>query len=131
MILEEQPKSASLDLCFESALAASLKAVALDGRGVAWLPAYSVRRELKSGRLEVAGSKRWTAALEIRAYRNALAINHQVERLWDHLSHAAQVRELTPPTTDASERMTLVKAKRRVQPSETQMPSRRVKRTRI
>lgn len=130
MILEEQPNSVSLDLCFESALAASLKAMVLDGRGVAWLPSYSVRQELSSGSLAIAGSKRWTAALEVRAYRNALAINRQVERLWDHLNHAVQARELTPHTTNASERTALVKAKRPVHPSETRMPSRKLKRIR-
>ncbi len=82
-IMEAQPRSPSLDLCFESSLAASLKAMALAGRGVAWLPHYSVKDEIETGRLVAAGGPRWTLPLEIRAYRSSDDEGRdQVRRLW-------------------------------------------------
>ena len=78
-IVQAQPQSISLDLCFESALAAALKAMAVAGRGVAWLPFYSVKDEFESGRLVAAGGGRWILPLEISAYRSSENVSrHQV-----------------------------------------------------
>lgn len=85
-VLQAQPDLPVLDICFESALAAALKAMAVAGRGVAWLPYYNVKEEFEAGKLVAAGSGRWILPLEIRAYRaNDTAARDQVQRLWAHM----------------------------------------------
>jgi LysR family transcriptional regulator, hypochlorite-specific transcription factor HypT len=96
-ILQTQPDLPSLDLCFESPLAAALKAMAVAGRGVAWLPYYNVREEFEAGQLVAAGSGRWILPLEIRAYRaNDGTARDQVQRLWAHMAEAKPFQSKPP-----------------------------------
>jgi LysR family transcriptional regulator, hypochlorite-specific transcription factor HypT len=96
-VLETQPDLPSLDLCFESALAAALKAMAVAGRGVAWLPYYSVKEEFEAGKLVAAGGGRWILPLEIRAYRaNDGTARDQVQRLWSHMEKSKPFQSRSP-----------------------------------
>jgi LysR family transcriptional regulator, hypochlorite-specific transcription factor HypT len=96
-VLETQPDLPSLDLCFESALAAALKAMAVAGRGVAWLPYYSVKEEFEAGKLVAAGSGRWILPLEIRAYRaDDGRARNQVQRLWSHIEKSKPFQSKSP-----------------------------------
>lgn len=100
-IIEAQPSPPSLDLCFESALAASLKAMALAGRGIAWLPYHSVKEEIETGRLVAAGSARWMLPLEIRAYRASDDEGRdQVKRLWASIAGSEPLRCHAPSAQD-------------------------------
>lgn len=58
------------------------KAMALDGRGIAWLPAILVRDELHAARLVVVGPQRWQIRLEIRLYRRPEAMSPAAEAFW-------------------------------------------------
>ncbi|WP_422135527.1 MULTISPECIES: LysR substrate-binding domain-containing protein [unclassified Endozoicomonas] len=75
----------------ESSLTNLLKEMALKGKGVAWLPDYSVQDELKSGQL-VPYSERadWTGSIEILLYRNTVRLHARAERLWTELSQRCE-----------------------------------------
>ena len=58
---------------YETAMADSLKTMALQGLGVAWVPRLSVTAELARGELAVCGAESWQIPLEIRLYRWVLS----------------------------------------------------------
>ena len=70
---------------YETAMADSLKSMALQGLGVAWVPQLSVRGELARGELLVCGVEQWQVPLEIRLYRCALLRKASVRLLWRKL----------------------------------------------
>lgn len=70
---------------YETAMADSLKSMALQGLGVAWVPRLSVTAELERGELVVCGDERWQLPLEIRLYRCALVRKAAVRLLWRKL----------------------------------------------
>ncbi|HEU0199802.1 MAG TPA: LysR substrate-binding domain-containing protein [Burkholderiaceae bacterium] len=78
-----------LEKVFETDMAESLKAMALEGHGLAFLPDSAVVTELKRKRLARAG-ERWGVTMEIRAYREAPSPARPakpiVQALWEHLS---------------------------------------------
>jgi DNA-binding transcriptional LysR family regulator len=77
-----------LDRVYETDMAEGLKAMALEGQGLAFLPRSTVQRELAEGRLlELPGGPQ--AALDIRLYRAKPSGKRQaktaVQSLWQHL----------------------------------------------
>lgn len=67
---------------FTAHLASVLKTMALDGRGVAWLPLSLVNEELASGRLVAAGGTEWSIELDIRLFRSEAALPPAAEHFW-------------------------------------------------
>ncbi len=63
-------------------LASVLRTMALDGRGLAWLPALLIQDDLAAGRLAVAASNDWGVKLEIRLYRPRVSISQAAEAFW-------------------------------------------------
>ncbi len=63
-------------------LATVLKTMAIDGRGIAWLPATLVQDDLDAGRLVVAGGAAWHITLDIRLYRDAAAATAAAQGFW-------------------------------------------------
>jgi DNA-binding transcriptional LysR family regulator len=74
---------------YETAMADSLKSMALEGLGIAWVPRLSARAELARGELVICGGARWHVPLEIRVYRCALVRKANVRLLWRKLESAA------------------------------------------
>ena len=70
---------------YETAMADSLKTMALQGLGVAWVPRLSVTAELARGELAVCGGEQWQVPLEIRLYRCVLSRTAAVRLLWRKL----------------------------------------------
>ena len=70
-----------LAVVYENAMSAGLKAMALAGRGLAWIPESLIAEELRSGALVRAGNPSWTLDVEIRLYR-ASATRACAERFW-------------------------------------------------
>jgi DNA-binding transcriptional LysR family regulator len=85
---------------YETAMADSLKSMALQGMGVAWVPRLSVTGELAHGELVVCGDAQWRVPLEIRLYRCALVRKAAVRLLWRKLETGAvgSVAAEVPPT---------------------------------
>jgi DNA-binding transcriptional LysR family regulator len=74
---------AALQPVFTAHLASVLKSMALDAKGMAWLPESLVRGELSAGTLQLAdGHAHWLVPLEIRLYREASPMNAHAERFW-------------------------------------------------
>ena len=79
-----------LDPIYETDMAEGLKAMALEGHGLAFLPHSSVKKELKAKRLVAAApAGRFELTMEVRIYRERPALaRHQkpaVQALWEFL----------------------------------------------
>lgn len=70
-LLRSTNNKANLHVIYEDDLTAGLKAMALAGHGLTWLPAKVVAAELAGGRLVQSGDERWVTELEVRAYNRA------------------------------------------------------------
>lgn len=70
---------------YETAMADSLKSMALQGLGVAWVPRLSIDAELQRGELVECGDETWRLPLEIRLYRCSLVRKAGVRLLWRKL----------------------------------------------
>jgi len=69
---------------FTSHLAIALKALALDGRGVAWSPLSLVAEDLlPGGALVRAGPSTWDIPIEIRLFRPVARMSPAAEAFWD------------------------------------------------
>ena len=96
LILKQAPPALRLDSIYETDMAEGLKAMALAGHGVAFLPYSSVRKELKSRRLIAAAASAPSLALtmEVRIYRERpQAARHPkpgLQALWDFLGARVQ-----------------------------------------
>lgn len=67
---------------FTAHLASVLKTMALDGRGIAWLPNTLIQDELSRGRLVIAGPAHWRIDLEIRLYRDPAGSSPAADAFW-------------------------------------------------
>lgn len=74
---------------FTAHLASVLKTMALDGRGVAWLPQSLIANELASGRLVAAGGPEWAIDLDIRLFRSGAAAPPAAENFWRKVAGSA------------------------------------------
>ena len=59
-----------------------LRTLALEGRGLAWLPLSLVADDLRSGALVDAGAGGWQVPVEIRLYRQPTGMGSAAEALW-------------------------------------------------
>lgn len=60
-----------------------LRAMALQGRGIAWLPGMLVQADLAAGRLLRAGKEEWDIPADICLYRQPSAMAPAAEQLWE------------------------------------------------
>jgi DNA-binding transcriptional LysR family regulator len=85
----------ALEPVYETDMAEGLKAMALEGHGLAFLPHSSVRRELKARRLVPASADpALQLTMEVRVYRERPAVARHVkpavQSLWEHLGAQGQ-----------------------------------------
>jgi DNA-binding transcriptional LysR family regulator len=90
-IVASHDKPPILEPVFESALTVALKAMALKGRGVTWLPESTVAAELAGGQLVYAGGPQWTTVMDVRIYRSAKPGKREAERFWHLLASRDEV----------------------------------------
>ncbi|MFY9514347.1 MAG: LysR family transcriptional regulator [Rubrivivax sp.] len=91
VILKQTPTPTALEPIYETDMAEGLKAMALEGHGLAFLPVSSVRKELKARRLvPAAPSGSFELTMDVRVYRerpeSARHAKPGVQALWDFLS---------------------------------------------
>ncbi|KAA0574921.1 LysR family transcriptional regulator [Azospirillum sp. B21] len=88
-----QPLPGALDTVFTSHLAAVLRTLARDGRGVAWLPESLIAEDLARGTLVragvPAGDARWTVPVQIRLVRPRARQSKAAESFWTLAVEAA------------------------------------------
>jgi len=75
-------------------MAESLKAMALEGHGLAFLPASSVKKDLRARRLAPAGDAgAWQLTMDVRIVRerpqSARVVKPAAAALWEHLARTA------------------------------------------
>jgi DNA-binding transcriptional LysR family regulator len=91
LILQAAHPRPMLTQRFEADMAEGLKAMALAGHGVAFLPESAVRREVDAGLLVCAGDS-YTETMDIRVYRARpgpdVPAKPVVDALWRHLEEA-------------------------------------------
>lgn len=71
-----------LNRVFVSQLAAVLKSMSREGRGMAWLPESSIKDELANGSLVLAGDEKWFIPVEIRLFRSREPLPAMAEEFW-------------------------------------------------
>lgn len=74
--------ASSLSVVFTAHHAALLRTMALEGRGLAWLPMSLVADDLRGGTLVDAGAGGWRVPVEIRLYRQLAQMAPVAEALW-------------------------------------------------
>ena len=94
-ILKQAPAAPALETIYETDMAEGLKAMALEGHGVAFLPASSVKKELRARRLVPAGPLQedaghaYEVTMEVRIYRERPALARHpkpgAQALWEFL----------------------------------------------
>jgi DNA-binding transcriptional LysR family regulator len=89
-IIKLAPQPPQLNPIYETDMAEGLKAMALEGHGLAFLPSSLVRKELRARHLVLAGSNEFELTMEVRVYRErpASARHHKpaAQELWDFLA---------------------------------------------
>jgi DNA-binding transcriptional LysR family regulator len=73
----------SAQVVFTAHLATVLQTMALDGRGMAWLPRTLIAGDLAGGRLVEAAAAEWCIDMEIRLYRHRSPLGKAGESFWD------------------------------------------------
>jgi DNA-binding transcriptional LysR family regulator len=91
LIVKLSPAPLHLDAIYETDMAEGLKAMALEGHGLAFLPGSSVKKELKGRRLvRAAAAGECELAMEVRIYRERPEMSRHVkpgaQALWEFLS---------------------------------------------
>jgi DNA-binding transcriptional LysR family regulator len=67
---------------FTAHLASVLRTMALDGRGIAWLPEPLIAEDMAVGRLVEAAPHNWCIEMQIRLYRDKSPISKAGETFW-------------------------------------------------
>jgi DNA-binding transcriptional LysR family regulator len=87
-MLKQSRTSIHLDRVYETDMAEGLKAMALEGQGLAFLPRSAVKKEVQEGRLLSAGEG-LEVVLQIRLYREKPSGKHPAksaaQALWSYL----------------------------------------------
>jgi len=83
--LQGEQNPPALNTVFSSHLAAVLLSMALEGKGIAWLPRTLAEQELVSGKLVRALDERWDIPVEIRLFRPNAALSDFAEDFWARL----------------------------------------------
>lgn len=95
LIIKQAAGTVPLDPIYETDMAEGLKAMALEGHGLAFLPASSVRKELRTRKLvPAAPSGSFELTMEVRIYRERPEVARHakagVPLLWEHLRAKAR-----------------------------------------
>lgn len=90
-VMKAELEAGHLTTVFTAHHAVLLKTMALEGRGVAWLPQSLIVNELEAHRLVPAGSARWTVPIEVRLFRPRAELTDVAEGLWHLVSDTAKM----------------------------------------
>lgn len=88
-ILNSHRKRPELEVRHRNTMSAALKAMALTGAGLTWVPECLVKNELAMGQLALAGNESWMLAMEFRIYRSNKISSEEKEAVWDYCLRSA------------------------------------------
>ncbi len=83
-----QLDDSKVETVFTAHLATVLKTMALEGRGIAWLPWGLIEEDLQNGRLVQAGAANWHVDIDIRLFRRLGTESAAAEAFWQAASGA-------------------------------------------
>ena len=86
-VRKSSPLKADLKPVFSSHLAKLLVTMALEQRGMAWLPKSLIEDQLQDGRLVLAGNEVWNIPIEIHIIRPVTRQTPVAEQFWTHLTN--------------------------------------------
>lgn len=89
VILQSKRKRPPLRVCYRNTMSAALKAMALTGAGLTWVPECLVANELAAGQLALAGDESWMLPMDLRLYRSAKITSPEKEVVWQHCKSVA------------------------------------------
>ncbi len=96
LILKQSSTAIHLDRVYETDMAEGLKAMALEGHGIAFLPLSAVRKEVRAKKLVSAGSH-LEMTMDVRVYRerptSKNAAKTHVQALWTYLQSQANTKD--------------------------------------
>lgn len=105
LILKQSSTPIHLDRVYETDMAEGLKAMALEGHGIAFLPLSAVKKEVRAKKLVSAGSH-LPMTMDVRIYRERPTFKNagkgHVQNLWTYLQDQASLRDKTAGRNDAS-----------------------------
>lgn len=84
-IVGQQTEPPHLRCCFENPMADALKAMAVEGHGIAWMPENLIAEELQQGLLVPAGDAGFATGLDVRLYRALGGERSIVDTIWSSL----------------------------------------------
>lgn len=85
LLLAQSSPPPRLKTVYQNDMAENLKAMALEGHGVAFLPESTVLREVEQGQLCAAAEGALTAQLEIRIVRDSSLHSAFLDQIWERL----------------------------------------------
>jgi len=91
-VMRQAGEAVQVERVYETDMSESLKAMAIEGHGLAFLPASAVQQALGDGRLVMAAAdpERWQGRLDIRLYRAAGGKGKRAAlQFWDDLRQGA------------------------------------------
>ena len=83
--LEHYKHKPPLNRIYESPMSESIKKMAIEGHGLAWLPLCSLEESFDKNILARAGNQTWDIGLEVRIYRSLENQSDKIEKLWKFL----------------------------------------------
>ncbi|TNE89380.1 MAG: LysR family transcriptional regulator [Rhodobacteraceae bacterium] len=87
-LLKHHDQAPVLQRVFDSHMAGVLKSMAVQGRGVAWLPESEILPELETGALVLAGPETYIIPSEIRLFRSLEPLPRAAEEFWQRMVDA-------------------------------------------
>ncbi len=78
----------NLNCVFESHLAAVLKTMCREGRGLAWIPETIVQDDLETGLLKLSGDETWIIPHGVHLFRSRDPLPQASENFWKHIAYA-------------------------------------------
>jgi len=79
------PRTPHFSIVTQSPYSHVLRALALNGLGIAWLPERCVREDIRNGNLLIVGNDKWTSAIEVRLYASPERAKLLEFNLWENI----------------------------------------------
>lgn len=82
---------------FSSHLAVAVKALAIEGKGLGWIPSSLARDELAPGGRLAKGGSGWDVEVDIALFRPRGPLGTEAERFWQRVCASSDPREVADP----------------------------------
>lgn len=95
-ICKRNANTVKLRPLIESSMADTLRALAISGLGVTWIPSSNIEHELKNSQLVICGDEKWQADLDVVIFRDSKTKEKNKEQIWSKLVELGENRTSTP-----------------------------------